>query len=86
MYIQDSLRRRYYTNIIIPKMDNFFSTHGLPLIIKSDNGPPFNSKDIKKYMAENGINHSKITPLWPQVNSEAENFMKPMTKAIWLNC
>ena len=64
---------------IIPKMDRIFSTHGLPLVIKSDNGPPFNSEDIRKYMTENGINHSRITPLWPQANSEAENFM---TKAI----
>ena len=23
-----------------------------------------------------------MTPLWPQANSEAENFMKPLTKAI----
>ena len=67
---------------IIPKLDRIFSTHGLPLIIKSDNGPPFNSEDIRKYMAENGINHSRITPLWPQANLEAENFMKPLTKAI----
>ena len=67
---------------IIPKMDRIFSTHGLPLIIRSDNGPPFNSEDIKKYMAENGIHYARITPLWPQANSEAENFMKPMTKAI----
>ena len=37
--------------------------------------PPFNSEDIRKYMAENGINHSRITLLWPQANSEAENFM-----------
>ena len=32
---------------IIPKMDRIFSTHGLPLVIKSDNGPPFNSEDIR---------------------------------------
>ena len=44
---------------IIPKMNIYFSTHGLPLIIKSDNGPPFNDEDIRKYMAENGINYSK---------------------------
>ena len=67
---------------IIPKMDRIFSTHGIPLIIKSDNGPPFTSEEIKKYMEENGINHCKITPLWPQANSEAENFMKPLNKAI----
>ena len=35
-------------------------------------------------MRENNIDHRKITPLWPQANSEAENFMKPLTKAIRL--
>ena len=36
----------------------------------------------KEYTQENGIFHQKITPLWPQANGEAENFMKPLTKAI----
>ena len=26
-------------NAIIPKMDRIFSTYGMPLVIKSDNGP-----------------------------------------------
>ena len=67
---------------IIPKMDKIFATHGMPTIVKSDNGPPFTSNEIKQFMEENGIQHCKITPLWPQVNSETENFMKPMIKAI----
>ena len=35
---------------------------------------------------EIGAKHQKITPLWPQANSEAENFMKPLTKAIFVQC
>ena len=37
-------------------------------------------------MKENGIKHQRITPLWPQANSEVENFMKPMEKAIQAAC
>ena len=33
-------------------------------------------------MVEIGTKHQKITPLWPQANSEVENFMKPLTKTI----
>ena len=66
----------------IPKMDRIFSTHGIPDTLRSDNGPPFTSNEIRDYMQENGVNHKKITPLWPQANSEAENFMKPLMKAI----
>ena len=69
---------------IIPKLDQIFATHGIPVILSSDNGRPFSSYGIKKYMKEKGIFYKKITPLWPQVNSEAEEFMKPLTKAIRL--
>ena len=48
---------------IIPKMDRIFSTHGMPLTVNSDNGPPFTSDENKKYMEENGIKHCRITPL-----------------------
>ena len=33
-------------------------------------------------MAQNGIQHNRITPLWPQAKSQTESFMKPTTKAI----
>ena len=69
-------------NSIIPKLNRIFSAHGIPHVIRSDNGPPFTSEEFKKYMSENGINHRRITPLGPQANSEAESFMKPLTKAI----
>ena len=48
---------------VIPKMDKFFATHGIPTIVKSNNGPPFTSNEIKQFMEENDIQHCKITPL-----------------------
>ena len=67
---------------IIPKLDKIFATHGVPVVMRSDNGPPFTSNEIHRYMQEYGIKHQRITPLWPQANSEAERFMKSLTKAI----
>ena len=66
----------------IPKLDRIFAIHGILRIIKKDNGPPFNSTEIAKFMEQNGIQHNRITMLWPQANSQAESFMKPITKAI----
>ena len=45
-------------------------------------GPPFNSNDFKTYLTKLGIKHETSTPDWPQGNSEAEAFMKPLGKAI----
>ena len=67
---------------LVPMLDKIFSTHGVPEIFRSDNGPPFQSFEIKKFCEQNGIRHRKITPLWPRANALAENFMKPLSKAI----
>ena len=66
----------------ISKLQRIFSTHGIPKIVRSDNGPPFTSHEFKIFMNEYGIQHQRCTPLWPQANSEAERFMKPLTKAV----
>ena len=67
---------------VIPHFNRIFATHGIPTVLRSDNGPSFTSHEFKNYMEENGIEHHRITPLWPQANGEAESFMKPLTKAI----
>lgn len=67
---------------IIPKVDAIFARHGVPCKFKSDNGPPFNSKDFSHYLAQLGVKHETSTPEWPQGNAEAEAFMKPLGKAI----
>ena len=64
-----------FASCIIRQLDRIFSTHGIPHVVRSDNGPPFTSEEIREYMRENGIDHRRITPLWPQANSEAERFM-----------
>ena len=66
----------------IPKLDCIFATHGIPKKIKTDNGPPFNGNDIKRYMAALGIEWKTSTPLWPQGNGNAESVMKPLGKVI----
>ena len=34
----------------ISKLERIFATHGIPTIIKSDNGPPFTSQEFQSYM------------------------------------
>lgn len=67
---------------VIPKLDRMIATHGVPRVIKTDNGPPFNGADFRNYSKEKGFTHRKITPYWPKANAEAERFMRTMGKAI----
>jgi hypothetical protein len=66
----------------IRAFEKVFARHGLPDTIKSDNGSPFQSKEVKDYLTTQGIHHHRVTPLWPQANGKVEDFMKPMGKAI----
>lgn len=69
-------------NTVIPAIDDVFSMFGIPRVLKTDNGPPFNSKMFSQFAEHLGFHHRKITPLWPQANATAERFMRTLGKAI----
>ncbi|CAE1162672.1 unnamed protein product [Acanthosepion pharaonis] len=70
------------TTSVIPRLDKIFAEFGVPVYLKTDNGPPFNSSDFKDYASLTGFKHRKITPLWPQTNAETERFMRTVKKSI----
>ena len=36
--------------VIIPRLDRTFAVHGIPAILRSDNGPPFNAENYSRYL------------------------------------
>ena len=66
----------------IPIVDKVFSMFSYPKQIKTNNGPPFNSRQWSYFCSHNNLNHRTVTPLWQQANTQAESFNKPMLKAI----
>ena len=67
---------------VISAMEKLFSIHGIPDVIRRDNGPPFNSNDYKKFSRCFGFQTHKVTPLWPEANGQAEAFMKCLGKVV----
>ncbi|KAK7099536.1 hypothetical protein V1264_003664 [Littorina saxatilis] len=67
---------------VIPIVDKAFAMFGCPEVIKTDNGPPFQSHQWRSFMKRSGVKHRRVTPLWPQANAQAEAFNKPLEKAI----
>ena len=65
---------------IIPKLDEIFSTHGIPETLKSDNGPAYNSHKMKIFAQTLGFKHKRITPYLPRANGEIERFMRTLKK------
>ena len=67
-------------NTVIPVFDKVFSMMGIVSVLKTDNGPPFNSHQFKAFATNMGFKHQRITPIWPQANGEAERFMRNLGK------
>ena len=67
---------------VISAMEKLFAVHGIPDIIRTDNGPPFNSNAYKQFSRRFGFQTQKVTPLWPEANGQAEAFMKCLGKVI----
>ena len=74
--------RSVSANSVIPVLDKVFSMFGIPRVLKTGNGPPFNSEQFSKFAVHLGFHNLKITPLWPQANATAERFMRTLGKAI----
>ena len=67
---------------VIPKLDKIFSSFGIPLKIRSDNGSPYNSLEFQNYVKYMGIAHKPITPMYPKANGLVENFNRMIEKVI----
>ena len=63
------------------RLRNIFATYGIPEKLETDNGPPFNSAELKKFAEEMGFQHHRLTPEHPRANGEAERFMKVLNKS-----
>lgn len=67
---------------VITALDEVLSIFGIPNIIRTDNGSPFNSNNFKVFCDHMGFKHRKITPYYPQANGEVERFMRTLNKTI----
>ncbi|XP_062506255.1 uncharacterized protein K02A2.6-like [Corticium candelabrum] len=60
------------SNIVIEHMKSFFSRHGIPEEVRSDNGPQYSSAAVAKFASKYKFSHITSSPLHPQSNGEAE--------------
>ena len=55
----------------VNKLRQIFSTHGLPQVSVSDNGPAFIGEEFKTFMKRNGIKQVYSAPYHPASNGQA---------------
>ena len=65
-----------------PKLHCVFAAYGVPQVVKSDNGPPFNGHEFAQFTDYLGFKHRRVTPLWPEASGEVELFIKTFGKVL----
>ena len=70
------------SEVTIQKLQQIFSTHGLPEQIVSDNGPAFTSYEFKDYMKQSGIHHIRTSPYHPSSNGLAERAVQTFKSSL----
>ena len=57
---------------VIEALKAIFSRHGIPEVIRSDNGPQYSSMEFSKLASSYEFQHITSSPLYPQSNGQAE--------------
>ena len=64
---------------VIDQMKRWFVDWGIPLMVRSDGGPQYNSREYREFMKEWGVNPPGLsTPTYAQSNGRAEAAVKAM--------
>lgn len=82
----DSYRNCPNTGQVIQSLRRFFSSHGIPLELRSDSGPQYRSQEFREFCSEFEIEHKVSSAHYPQSNGHAEacvKAMKDMVKKHW---
>ena len=59
--------------IAISKLRDYFARWGIIELLVTDSGPPFQSRELKIVLTNNGVRHMTIAPEHAQSNEAAEN-------------
>ncbi|XP_055591145.1 uncharacterized protein K02A2.6-like [Uranotaenia lowii] len=57
-----------------------FCRFGMPVSLRTDNGPQFVSGEFRQFLEQFGIEHRRTIPYWPQANGEVERINRTIGK------
>ena len=70
---------------VIKRLKAQFARHGIPMKLRTDNGPQYSSQEFRQFCASYHIEHVTSSPRYPQSNGEAERAVQTV-KRLWRKC
>ena len=61
---------------------SIFARHGIPNVLRSDNGPQFTSDEFKQFSSQWGFCHISVSPYHPQANGLAEKYVQVIKRLL----
>ncbi len=70
------------STMVINVMKQVFSRHGIPEIVRSDNGPQYASLEFAEFSSSYDFQHITSSPKYPQSNGEAERMVQTIKRML----
>ncbi|XP_062542356.1 uncharacterized protein K02A2.6-like [Armigeres subalbatus] len=70
---------------VINQLKEWFSVHGIPQVLETDNGPQYASAEFRQFSRQWGFEHQTSSPHFPRANGLAERYVQ-VTKSILKKC
>ena len=67
---------------VVNLMKEIFGEHGIPMTVRSDNGPHYSRQAFKQFAIDYGFTHNTSSPHYPRSNGFVENQVKIVKKTI----
>ena len=67
---------------VITVMKSIFARHGIPEVVRSDNGPQFSAEEFAKFANCYGFQHVTSSPRYQQSNGQVERMVQTVKKMI----
>ena len=67
---------------VISHLKSVFARHGIPEVVRSDNGPQYASKEFSEFAQSYGFQHITSSPKYPQSNGQAERMVQTVKQLL----
>ena len=81
-YIEIAKLSNPSSKMVVMHTKSIFARHGIPRIVKSDNGPQYSAQEYRRFSDEWGFKHITTSPYHPQANGLAEKSVQIMKQLL----